>query len=51
MTRFKKDQKAQAALSQTVKLADMKSEDFDARVAKEAQIARTLAKAAGIAAQ
>jgi putative intracellular protease/amidase len=29
MTRFKKDEKAQAALSQTVKLADMKSEDFD----------------------
>ncbi len=29
MTRFKNDQAAQTALSQTVKLADMKSEDFD----------------------
>ena len=29
MTRFKNDQAAQRALSQTVKLADMKSEDFD----------------------
>jgi putative intracellular protease/amidase len=29
MTRFKQDQAAQTALSQTVKLADMKSEDFD----------------------
>jgi putative intracellular protease/amidase len=29
MTRFKQDQTAQEALSQTVKLADMKSEDFD----------------------
>ena len=29
MTRFKQDQPAQKALSQTVKLADMKSEDFD----------------------
>jgi putative intracellular protease/amidase len=29
MTRFKKDVKAQAALSQTLKLAEMKSEDFD----------------------
>jgi putative intracellular protease/amidase len=29
MTRFKRDQPAQKALSQTVKLADMKSEDYD----------------------
>ncbi|MFZ1940017.1 MAG: type 1 glutamine amidotransferase domain-containing protein, partial [Terracidiphilus sp.] len=29
MTRFKKDVKAQAQLSQTLKLADMKSENFD----------------------
>jgi putative intracellular protease/amidase len=29
MTRFKQDQAAQIALSGTVKLADMKSEDFD----------------------
>ena len=29
MTRFKQDQAAQKALSQTVKLADMKSQDFD----------------------
>jgi len=29
MTRFKQDQTAQEALSQTVKLADMKSQDFD----------------------
>ena len=29
MTRFKQDQTAQKALSQTVKLADMKSEDYD----------------------
>jgi putative intracellular protease/amidase len=29
MTRFKNDQAAQTALSKTVKLADMKSEDFD----------------------
>ncbi|WP_263355100.1 DJ-1/PfpI family protein [Acidicapsa acidisoli] len=29
MSRSKKDQKAQAALSETVKLADVKSEDFD----------------------
>jgi len=29
MTRFKKDVKAQAQLSQTLKLADLKSEDFD----------------------
>lgn len=29
MTRFKQDPVAQAALSQTVKLADLKSEDFD----------------------
>jgi len=29
MTRFKTDQAAQTALSQTVKLADMKSQDFD----------------------
>jgi putative intracellular protease/amidase len=29
MTRFKQDQAAQKALSQTVKLADMKSENFD----------------------
>jgi putative intracellular protease/amidase len=29
MTRFKNDQAAQTALSQTVKLADMKSQDFD----------------------
>lgn len=29
MTRFKKDQAAQKELSQTVKLADMKAEDFD----------------------
>jgi putative intracellular protease/amidase len=30
MTRFKQDQTAQKALSQTVKLADMKSEDYEA---------------------
>lgn len=30
MARFKKDQAAQKALSQTVRLADMKAEDFDA---------------------
>ena len=29
MTRFKQDQTAQKALSQTVKLADVKSEDYD----------------------
>jgi len=29
MTRFKQDEEAQKQLSQTVKLADMKSEDFD----------------------
>jgi putative intracellular protease/amidase len=29
MTRFKKDEAAQKALSETVKLADMKAEDFD----------------------
>src|SRR5947199_5103797 len=29
MTRFKQDQTAQKALSQTAKLADMKSEDYD----------------------
>ncbi len=29
MTRFKQDQAAQKALSQTVKLADMRSQDFD----------------------
>ena len=29
MTRFKQDQAAQKALSQTVKLADVKSEDYD----------------------
>ena len=29
MTRFKQDQEAQKALSQTVKLADVKSEDYD----------------------
>jgi putative intracellular protease/amidase len=29
MTRFKKDEKAQKELSQTVKLADIKAEDFD----------------------
>lgn len=29
MTRFKRDQTAQKALSQTLKLADMKSEDYD----------------------
>jgi putative intracellular protease/amidase len=29
MTRFKQDEKAQKQLSQTVRLADMKSEDFD----------------------
>jgi len=29
MTRFKKDEKAQQELSQTVKLADIKAEDFD----------------------
>lgn len=29
MTRFKQDQTAQKALSQTVKLADMKSDDYD----------------------
>jgi putative intracellular protease/amidase len=29
MTRFKQDQVAQKALSQTVKLADLKSEDYD----------------------
>jgi putative intracellular protease/amidase len=29
MTRFKRDTEAQKALSQTVKLSDMKSEDFD----------------------
>jgi hypothetical protein len=29
MTRFKQNQTAQKALSQTVKLADVKSEDYD----------------------
>ena len=29
MTRFKKDVKAQAQLSQTLKVPDMKSENFD----------------------
>src|ERR1700728_3187756 len=29
MTRFKKEQAAQTALSETAKLADMKSQDFD----------------------
>src|SRR5436189_1089881 len=29
MTRFKKDRSAQQALSQTIKLADVKSEDYD----------------------
>src|ERR1700750_2125870 len=29
MTRFKQDKAAQKALSQTVKLADMKAEDYD----------------------